>query len=246
MPKIRLTGLVLLLSLLMFFSAPFHGSASTEPTLLLESPGNGSWVVSPISISAQINSEDFTLLRITLRDQSRNIIARQLCRLDTFKESPINISTDLFFEIPGESSKGLLSITLLDSNNRPATLRSASVLLLSDGQTQIEASNPEADWLTISQPQPGDTLGGGEVYVSGTVLPMVENPVFFELITDSGGQIGTRSLSVEAPGKALDFEITIPYAYINERRDIRLIIRQSDNNFGESVILDSIPIFLTP
>mgnify|MGYP001206374413 CR=1 FL=1 len=246
MSKQRLAGLILILIVLVIFSAPFHGSASTEPSLLLESPVNGSQVTSPIPISAKINSEDYSLLRITLMNQSRNTLSRQLLSLDTDEGNLINFSTDLFFEIPGDSSEGLLSITLLDSNNRPAILRSASLFLLSEGQTQIEASKSETDWLTIIQPQPGEVLSGGEVRVVGTVRPYVEGPLFFELVTDSGGQIGTRQLSVDIAGRTFSFDIRIPYQYVNEMRDIRLIIRQKDSKFGETIILDSVPIFLTP
>ena len=179
-------------------------------------------------------------------NQSRNTLSRQLLSLDTDEGNLINFSTDLFFEIPGDSSEGLLSITLLDSNNRPAILRSASLFLLSEGQTQIEASKSETDWLTIIQPQPGEVLSGGEVRVVGTVRPYVEGPLFFELVTDSGGQIGTRQLSVDIAGRTFSFDIRIPYQYVNEMRDIRLIIRQKDSKFGETIILDSVPIFLTP
>ena len=179
-------------------------------------------------------------------DQSRNIIARQLITLDEDAGSQKNFSTDLFFEIPINSSEALLSISLLDSNNRFTTLRSVSLILLSEGQTQIEGSKSETDWLTITQPQSGEVLSGGEVRVIGTVRPYVDEPIFIELVTDSGGQIGTRQLLVDQAGKTFSFDTLIPYQYINEIRDIRLIIRQSDPKFGETIILDSIPIFLTP
>ncbi len=246
MMKIRQIGLILSLLFLLQFQSPHSASASTTPSLTLISPGNGSRVTSPITISAQIRSQENCFLRITLADQSSSIIARQLFRLDAVGNSSLSFSTNLPFEIPRDSSGGLLSVEILDAYNRPVVLRSASITLTSRGEEQIKINNQDSDWLSISHPQSGEVLGDGEVRVEGTVRPVTGNPVFFELITDNGGEIGTRQLAVGSAGETLKFDITIPYAYINKIRDVLLVIRQRDNTFGKNINLDSVPISLSP
>jgi len=186
------------------------------------------------------------LIRVTLVDRSGNVIARKLLWQKGSDAPSFDFSTNLLFEISGDISEGLLTIALLDSYNRPISLRSASLRLLSGGEDKIESTFQTEPWLTIVQPQPLEDHTGGEVQVTGTVRPLMEGPVFFELVTDSGAQIGTRQLPGGRVGETLDFDITLPYAYINQRRDVRLIIRQSNPQLGEIIILDSVPIFLSP
>ncbi len=246
MAKKGFIGLTLVTLFFLSFISPIRGSASKNSILTLESPGDGSRVTTPIQLSVQIKSQDQVLIRITLTDRSGTVIARQLLPMDTNAEAFFNFYSKLAFEIPRDTSEALLSIALLDTANRPITLRSSSVILLSEGEDQILSSDPMEEWLTITQPQAGEALSGGLVRVEGTVTPLVEGPVFFELVTDSGGQIGTRQLPVGSAGEFIDFDINIPYGYINQMRDVRLVVRQRDNNFGQSIILDSMPIFLSP
>ena len=242
-------GLVRLTLIILFFlsfNSPIRGSASKNPLLFIDSPGDGSRLTSPIELSVEIGGQDPALIRMTLTDRSGTIIARKLLPVDTNEGSQFDLYSDLAFEIPNDTSDGLLSIALLDSSNRPITLRSASLILLTKGGDQIVAPDQKTEWLTVTQPQPGEAFSGGSFRVTGTVTPLLQRPVFFEIVTDSGGQIGTRQLPVESAGEPLDFEIDIPHGYINQERDVRLIIRQSDPKFGETIILDSVPIFLSP
>jgi hypothetical protein len=238
--------LFLLLLLLLNFLSPKSGSASTMPAIILNSPGDDSLVASPIEVSAELRAQEDYLVRVSLTDRSGAVIARKLLRLASSGSMLSNFSADLPFEIPGDTSEGLLSISLLDANNRPVALRSASITLLSIGESRIEPPSQNTGWLTITQPQSGEDLSGGEVRVTGMVTPLVERPVFFELITDSGGQIGTRQLPVISAGEAFSFDVSIPYGFITETRDVRLVIRQSENKFGQTIILDSVPILLSP
>jgi hypothetical protein len=246
MSKKRRNLFFLLLLLLLNFISPSSGSASMIPSLILKNPGDDSLVASPIIISAELCVQENFLVRVSLTDRSGTVIARKLLRLDTSGNTFSNLSTDLLFEIPGDASEGLLSISLLDVYGRPVALRSASITLLSSGEPRIESPSQNSDWLTITQPQPGEDLSGGEVHVTGMVTPLVERPVFFELITDSGGQIGTKQLQVISTEEAFSFDVSIPYGFITERRDVRLVIRQNETKFEENIILDSVLIFLSP
>ena len=246
MAKKGLFILILVFLFLQTFIPAYTGSGLKNATLILESPGQGSRVTSPINLSAQIEYDEPALIKVTLTDRSGVTIARKLLQSDKYEALTSDFNSELAFEIPRDTSEGLLSIALLDSYNRPITLRSTSLTLINAGEDQILTPGQQAEWLKISQPETGDSLSGGSFRVRGTVTPLVEGLVFFELITDSGGQIGTRQLSVDTAGEPVEFDIDIPYAYINQKRDVRLIVRQRDTKFGSTIILDSVPIFLSP
>lgn len=203
-------------------------------------------MTSPIEISAQVQAQPQDLIRVELVERSGSVISRQLLTVKASRDVILSFKSSLAFEIPRETTDGLLTIAVQDSNNRLVALRSAVLKLLSDGENLINLQSSNSDWLTITKPQPGGKLQGGAIDVEGTVIPIIDRPVFFELITDSGGQIGWKQLAVENAGEIIEFNITVPYAYITQERDVRLIIRQTDIFYGENIILDSVPIYLSP
>lgn len=246
MLKSRFLGIILLIFILIGLRSPLRVDAERIPSINLICPGEGSRVVSPIEISAQVYIQPQHLIRITLVDRSGSIISRQLLQVEADSDYLQDFTSSLAFEIPREFTDGLLTIAIQDENNRLVALRSTPLKLHSDGENSIIPQSSTSDWLTLTQPQPGDRLWGGTVIVEGTVIPIIDRPAFFELITDSGGQIGSRQLAVQSVGEPITFNITLPYVHIYEERDVRLIIRQTDEVYGENIILDSVPIYLSP
>jgi len=246
MLKTRALGLFLLVFVLIGLRSPLRVDAVRNESLKLISPGEGSSVTSPIKISARFQSQPQDLIRVKLVDRSGSVISRQLFSVNASGDAVQDFASSLAFEIPREIVDGLLTIAILDSDNRLVALRSATLKLQSVGENRINLQSSNSDWLTIVKPQPGERLQGGKVVVEGTVTPIVERPVSFELITDGGGQIGWKQLVVENVGEPIEFSITLTYAYIYQERDVRLVIRQTDSFYGENIILDSVPIYLSP
>jgi hypothetical protein len=246
MLKTRALGFILLFFVLVGLRSSLHAEAVRSDSLKLITPGEGSIVTSPIKISAQVQVRPQDLIRVKLVDRSGSIISRQLLPVNARGDMVLNFTSRLAFEIPRETADGLLTIAVQDNNNRLVALRSAALKLLSDGENLINLQSSSSDWLTITKPQPGEKLQGGAIDVEGTVIPIIDRPVVFELITDSGGQIGWKQLAVEDAGVPIEFNITVPYAYITQERDVRLVIRQTDTFYGENIILDSVPIYLSP
>jgi hypothetical protein len=246
MVKRRALGFVLLFFLLFGLRSPLGAEAVRGDFLELINPGEGSIVTSPIEISAQVQAQPQDLIRVKLVDRSGSVISRQLFSVNASGDAILNFTTSLAFEIPRETTDGLLTIAVQDSNDRLVALRSVALILQSDGENLINLHSSRSDWLTIRKPQPGEKLQGGAIDVKGTVIPIIDRPVFFELITDSGGQIGWKQLAVENVGEIIEFNITVPYAYITQERDVRLVVWQTDTFYGENIILDSVPIYLSP
>jgi hypothetical protein len=223
------------------------GAAVDAPGIAWLSPGDGSRVVSPIPISAEILPEPGGLVRVELLDGQGQAIARQLLRVDTNGVGmPQTFTTQLPFEIRGEEEAALLTLTLLDAFYRPLALRSAQITLGAGGEALIEPAPQQAPWVTLTQPQPMTSVSGGALMVSGTVRPLTDNPIFLELLDETGRVIGARQVPVEAPGLPFDFEATLVYTFIESFTNARLVVRQTLSPFNATVISDSFPLRAVP
>ena len=223
------------------------GTAEDPPQLILLSPGEGSRARSPIPVAAHLQPEGVSLARIELLDTSGRPIARQLLRLEGLGEDQFaDFTVGLPFEIPEEEEPALLTFSLLDPFYRIIALRSARVTLLAGGEAQIQPTSDRGAWVTLTQPQPMDSFTGGQFTVAGTLTPPFEGPVTLELVAEDGRVIGGSQLRVEAPGQALDFEVTLYYYYIQSFTEARLVLRQSESAFQAAAIADSTLIGVAP
>jgi len=222
------------------------GKALPPAEIVIHVPGTESKVTSPIDIMASVTPGADDLIRISLIDQNRNLLARKLIRLDPEQIAASQLSTQLVFEIPTERTEALLTLATKDAYNRPLSLRAIPLELNSMDEGVVEAQSFHEPWLVIETPQPLSTHCGGILTINGKITPITTKPVIFELITDTNGLIGSKQLVVSTVGEEVSFEIAMTYGFINTTRDVRLVIRQTIDPFSMDGILDSIPIFLAP
>lgn len=237
-----LAALILTLSL----ALPHSSMARPAPGITIRSPGDSSTVTSPIAVSAEMVPGADGLIRLVLTDERNNTLSRQLLRIDSDVDGPIPFKTALPFELPGPDTEALLTLSTQDIYHRPLALRSVLLTLTTSGEAQINRPPSAAPWLEITFPEPLDIITGGQFTILGTVTPVTDNPVIFELITDSGGVIGSAQLAVTEPGQAVTFEQPISYGYIKKIRDVRLVMRQTLDGYGTNVVLDSLLLALLP
>ncbi len=238
----------LLLSILLclgLFSS-YQIQAQTGLSVSILSPGERSVVTAPIHISALVIPGDGDLVRVTLVDGQQNLLARQVLRVDAPGHSAVELVTQLAFEIPVETTAAILAMATQDHANRPISIRSVPLTLQSSGEARIESQLDANPWLMIHHPAPGVVISKTPLYVAGSVRPINDRPVIFELINTRGHTIVTRQLVVDKPEEWIDFEVALPYLPSSTVRDIRLIIRQNSDFPGINAILDSIPIMIAP
>ena len=246
MTAIKLAWHILWILSLLAIPAAQGGVAQSTPMIALLTPTEGSTVVSPIEISAEMRPGDASLLRVSLTNEQNQVISRQLHYVSASGDEPFDYTAVLPFEIPTESSPALLSLMLIDKQNRPLCLRAAALTLESDGTAVFQTLTPASPWLVITSPEPGDLISGGEIRVIGEVTPLTAKPVIFDLYSDSGRILVTIQLAVEGPGTAVDFTLTIPYMFSSEQADALLVIRQSASSNNGTIILDSLPLKISP
>jgi hypothetical protein len=247
MIKILLSWLLLGILLITTLLTSRQDLAQPIKAVSILNPGDGSVVTSPIQLSVELQPGSDTFIRIELFNGSNVIIARQLQPILIDPEIPTTLDFSIPFEIPKESSDALLTVAKFDEFNRPQSLRTVFLTLSSTSPEVIQpSSRPGEDWLTIHSPSLGETISGGRFRIAGTVIPQTEDTIFFELITDSGGEIGNAFLTAGDPGKAIDFDLPIAYSYITTPRDVRPVIRQTSDEYQTTLIMDSLLLTLEP
>jgi len=242
----RHIGLIIILFLAVGLFSPAQGSASPAPLISILSPGGSSFLTSPISLSAEITPEPQGMVRVTLTSRNGDLLARQLMRLDGSSISPIVCNTEIPFEIPSYQTEALLTLAIQDEDFRTVAIRSVLVTLVSTGEPTLHPPVSKDPWLDITHPQSGEEVSGGELEISGSVTPISNRPISFELVSDSGRVIGSSQLSVITPDEELDFEVTLYYSYIKETTNVRFVIRQNFYPYDEAAILDSVILSVAP
>ena len=244
-PKRRI---IILLSVLLGLGLLVSRTSTAQPVeqITILTPGNGSGVTAPIDLTAEIIPGEDGLIRVTLIDRNQTLLARQLLQVNETAQVAVMFSTRLDFEIPGETTAAILTITTQDHLHRPVALRSVTLTLKSSGEDQIILHSIADPWLTITQPQPGAVITASPLIVTGQVTPLNDRPVIFELITERGGSIISKQLAVETPGEMIDFEVPLVYALPSGERDMRLVVRQTTEIGGGDAILDSLPVKIAP
>jgi hypothetical protein len=224
-----------------------QGATQTVPSVTVISPTNNSVVSSPIHLQVELGTNAASLIRISLINGSGFTIARQLLPIKTGTENLTAFETWLPFEIPAETSEALLTVSLLDEFRRPQSLRSVPLTLSSESSNEILQDNLfDNDWLTIHSPSPGERLSGGLFHIEGSLIPPEDNLVYFELMTESGRVIGNAFLSIESKAEPLSFDLPISYRNTDETGNVRLVVRQSSDEYPSIIILDSLLITLAP
>lgn len=246
MNAIKRTWQILWVLFLLALPAVQTGAAQPTPMITLLTPTEGSSVISPIEISAEMNLGDASLVRVSLTNGQNDVISRQLHLISASDDELFAYTASLPFEIPAESTPARLSLMLIDDNGRPLCLRSTKLTLQSNENAALQTPTPEQSWLVITTPKPGALITGGKIQVTGQVTPLTDNPVFFELYSDSGRVLVTIQLAIEQPGNEVDFSITIPNTVTTEQADALLVISQSASLYNEKIILDSLSLSISP
>lgn len=246
MPQRRRTALILLLLFSLSSLVLNRGQAQPLQRITILSPGENSVVTEPIHLSAMVYPGADDLIRVALVDKQQNLLARQLIRIDAPKDTLVEFSTELAFDISGETIAAILTVGTQDELHRPLALRSVVITLKSDGQESIQPQPLVEPWLTVTRPLPNAVITESPIMLEGTVVPISGNPVNFELATERGVVISSRQLAVDDPGVPIDFQINLVYMAVTNDQEMRVVIRQSGDIPGVDAILDSLPITIIP
>ena len=180
---------------------------------------------------------DIQLVRVTLFDPNGTLLARQLLTSDQIDEQFTGLTFSIVFDIPQVESPALLTVDTLDSNFQTQQTRSVLLSLMSNGEANLLPKDDVEDWVTILSIEAIEDSNGNQIQITGSLIPITDKPVHFELTTETGLVIGSKQLAVQNPGITTNYSISIPYQAVTS--DSRLVVRQKIDPYKVNIILDS-------
>ena len=217
-----------------------------EAPITINSPGEGSRVLSPIRVVINLSNRETGTLHIELRGVDGRLIARQVKALEGASTSgPLVI--DLKFEIATSFEEGRLLISQKDEHGRLVDLNSVDLTLLSEGGSRLIPPESISQMIVIQQPISGETVTGGMLAVTGITRLRPYQPLRVELITEYGKVVGHRLAGFGSNSLVgySTFAAEVPYS-ISQTTLIRLIVFQDGDLISDKRHLSSIEIILNP
>ena len=215
-------------------------------------PGPMSKVVSPLHVIANLRSYPSGSYRVELWveplrvGEAPRLLYREVERIISDPVDWVYIDQDVQFELQRVSEFGQLRLSVYDDYDRPTTINSVDLLLLSMGTSEITPSNIRTEPIVIRQPVKNQLIQGGKVIVSGLAKP-VEDFMLVELVAADGSIAGYRQAFVTpAPdGSYVPWSVEVPYA-VTKGTWVRLRVSESGSRIAGMEHLSSVEVYLSP
>jgi len=195
-------------------------SAINFDSLRIIAPGEGSQLISPIHLQAQIPAET-AVVRVELYGSDNRLMLRKLLR--TADSGQLNL--ELAFEVPASSERGRLVLSLENDYGRLQELDSIQVELLTEGESLLAPGNTQ-ERLALNSPQAEAAIQGGQLPVSGLVRAPY-GPLNIQLITREGRVLTSDDVYPESTqGETGTFTTVLAYSLQNpEWVQVRVSLR---------------------
>lgn len=210
-------------------------------------PGALSRVASPINLHAYLVPGARGRVRIELIGENGRLIYRRILVYDMPPGTPINMFTDIDFELDGLAETARLVVSTDDSYGRFHALASVDLILLSVGASDLNPPGDLLERIVINEPSANTAYDGGKVMVSGLVRTESDKPLLIELIAADGSVVGTRQAGIEIgdPGLHRAFSSDVPYQ-VSSSTWVRMTIYETGSRIPGPVHIKTIMILLNP
>lgn len=196
------------------------------------SPGPMSSVISPVKLQVMLVSGRSEIVKVDLIGESGLLLQRGIERVNRNLSGNYR-SFEMAFEIRAVSERGYIRISSKDDHGRIENLNTMPVLLYSIGDAQINpVGNMIYERISLDGLEDGDEVSGGVVNLKGMIWPVTDEPVFVEMLSESGVPVSARVLEFNGTDTQ-PFETTLPYK-IKEPTRVRLTFRQDSPSLGTS------------
>ncbi|MCX6056428.1 MAG: hypothetical protein NTZ74_16250 [Chloroflexi bacterium] len=212
-------------------------------------PGPLSRLVSPITVQANVYPGENGLVSVQLIGEDGRVMAEQLLKRSQSESGWVQMITTFKFELPAAGESATIVVSTRDAYGRRIAQATVKVLLLQLGKNEIEPPGFGKQPFVVDVPFSGATIKGGKVQISGFAHSFNANPVIFELITQTGGVMTFKVITLPKIAQEQDYaayEVEIPYE-VNSRTSVRLTIRERLEYLPEiDVALSSQLVYLDP
>lgn len=185
-----------------------------QERLILEAPGPGSHVVSPVRVAGWGGPSAQGKIFVRLIGEQGQEIARTTTFLLAPEDAAGLFVVTVPFAMSGVAEAGLVEVSF----NAPGTSRlehlaTRPVVFLSVGPPRIETNLEAAEKLTIFSPRPDQVVAGGSLIVRGAAWLDEDLPLRIEVIDRGGAVIASTDVEVQEPvvGELGTFEAVLTY-----------------------------------
>ena len=171
-----------------------------QERIILEAPGPGSQVVSPVRVAGWGGPSAGGRLFIRLIGEQGQVLAR----ITTFILAPDGASGQFIVTVPfaisGVAEAGLVEVSY--NGYTTGTLEHIAtrpVVFLSVGPARIHTNQGTAEKITLFAPRENQVVRGGVVTVSGAAVLDEDLPLLIEIRNVEGEVIATSEAEIQAP-----------------------------------------------
>lgn len=171
-------------------ATPTYSSFFPAAPIEIQLPVEGSLLVSPLAVVANINPGSASLITLSLQAEDGRLLARQVLSFPSSTgEEKMWLENFLYFEIPTASLAARLSLTTQDEFGRTNALSSVAITLLApnNDQSLTSLNSPiYADRIWIQSPSDGQTINSGILEISGLLYQASERPLLIQVLSRDG------------------------------------------------------------
>ena len=182
--------------------------------LILESPGPGSQIGSPIHIVGWGGPSYRDQVRLRLIGEDGQVLAQIRTYLLVPSGRSGRFIVDLPFQLPGVAEAALIEASIENPlTGRLDHLATRRVVLLSTGRALVHTSLTPPEKVSIFTPREDRVIEGGSILVRGAAWLDEDLPLLVEVIDRQGQVISSAEVVLAAPalGELGTFEATLEY-----------------------------------
>jgi LysM repeat protein len=218
-----------------------------QEAIVIEEPGPGSLVTSPMRISGISDPAQHQTLVARLLYEDGTVVFEQPVQIDAPLGQRGSYEAIVPFTISGERQAFVQMVIRSARDGRITHLSSVGVTLSDSGPAGIIRQEAQPARVTIYQPQTNSTISGGVATISGFGLASFEQTLLVEIHDAAGNTIAAEPVMVDAPalGQPGYFSINLPYS-VDEAGHGRVVVRDPGAAFAGDVYVTSVEVMLQP
>jgi hypothetical protein len=186
-----------------------------QERLIIEAPGPGSSVVSPVRVAGWGGPSFQGKLYIRLIGEQGQELARTTTYLLARQDAAGLFVLTVPFTLSGVAEAGLIEVSsYTPSSNRLEHISTRPVVFLSVGPPRVYTNLTSSEKISILSPREDRRVSGGSVTVIGGALLDEDLPLLVEVLDRTGQVIGSTEVRVQAPalGELGTFEAVVTYS----------------------------------
>jgi hypothetical protein len=221
--------------------------STSEEAILIQEPGPGSRVASPLVVRGMADStfEQNLVVRLVGDDGTELGLTAVTIAAEMGQRGPFEAT--LPFTVSGEQQAFIQVFATSPRDGGVAHLNAVGVML-TDGAVEVRPFTADGtERIIITQPLLAAEMSGGLVQVVGEGIASFEQTLLVELLDENGMILASQPVIVNAPdlGQPSTFSAELPYS-VAATSPGRVVVRDVSPAFGGDTHLASVEVTLSP